>query len=396
MWTNSFPFFFWRSDIVAARNHLTSGHLMKIPPPPTTCVYANAFDRAFAAITNAAPVWGYRHRRKGYSQFNLLTNFVLHHHPSGYAFHLIKTKPSDMASLQEKHPQAKFLAADAATLGGANNVIKKKSSTTSKKGRSSAEEESVQSGGFVVPAMNAEDVQGVVPIMRRVCCAVHPSLRNRQGCQALETLDANLNELASEESDNRYGKGKMPSSASAGRAKKDLEAAKEELAAMDKTFGNAGRCYGQPAGDKCAQTYEKVTQQYVAAAPAAERIRAEKACAQIVEQFASESIPQLPAGSNLTPTPKQGQRLVLATAKDSKSKEVSGSSSAEPKKDAIREQQPTEAVVDDVAPAVESKEIDEAAGKNELPAAVAGILAGAVVLGHRASAVLKRNSGKAS
>lgn len=393
MWTNSFPFFFWRSDIVAARNHLTSGHLMKIPPPSSTCVYANAFDRAFAAITNAAPVWGSKHRRKGYSQFNLLTNFVLHYHPSGYAFHLIKTKPSDMASLQEKHPQAKFLAADAATLGGANNVVKKKSSTTSKKGRSSAkeDEESLQSGGFVVPAMNAEDVQGVVPIMRRVCCAIHPNLHSRQGCQALETLDAKVNELTLEESDNRGGTEKKPSSSSAGRAKKELEVAKEELAAMDKTFGNAGRCYGQPAGEKCAQAYEKVTQQYVAAAPAAEQLRAEKACEQIVEQFASESIARLPAGSNPTPAPKQP-----LTAKDSESKEVSGSSSAEPKKSAIREQQPTEAVVGDGAPAVGSKEIDEAAGKNEMPAAVAGILAGAVVLGHRASAVLKRNSGKAS
>jgi len=356
MWTNSFPFFFWRSDVIAARKHLTSGHLAEIATTPT-CAYANAFDRAFAAITNASPVWGFKHRRKGYSQFNLLANFMLHHHPEGYAFHLIKTKPTDLATLQKLHPHAKFLAADAGKLGGATNA------------------ESSNEGGFVVPAMNAEDVQGVVPIMRRVCCATHPSLHHLQGCQELETVEAKVKKLSSK----------------AGKATDELEAASKELAAMDKTFGNAGHCYGRPAGDQCAQIYETVTREFIEAAPESERLRAEKACEHIVEQFAPESPPPFAPGSSQKSAPKRGQRHTLAMAKDSEGKENGDGGES---KEAPRE---SESPLDEgKAPKVESEEIDGEAGKNEMPAAIVGILAGAVLIGHRAGIVLKRNSGKAS
>jgi hypothetical protein len=317
MWTNVFPFFIWRRDLIAARNHFARSRLAAAAPKG--CAFANAFDGAYAALTNAAPAWGYEHRRNGFSQFNLLANFVLHRHPAGYTFHVVKSKPGTLVALRQLHPQAAFLAADAATRDPSAASVE---------------------GGYLLPAMNAAHEQGVAPIMRRVCCALHPSLHRLDGCKALEAAAT-------------------AADAKAAKDTKEVNEARAALAVMDGTFGSVGKCYQRPAGDACARAYEEATRQHLAEAPAAERARAEGACQRLVEKLA----PPLTRGQ--AAAARRGQRQTLALGR-----------------------------VDDEAPGAdgngaedEEEAASDLAGSTGL--AVVGLLVGTVAIAHRATAAVK-------
>ena len=64
MWLDVFPIIFWRSDVTNAREHLIRTLDVRATDE---CAWADSFDRAFAAITNSNPTWGYRRKRNGYS-----------------------------------------------------------------------------------------------------------------------------------------------------------------------------------------------------------------------------------------------------------------------------------------------------------------------------------------
>jgi len=262
MITNVFPYFFWRDDLIAARRHLAQGHLAATIAPKG-CTFDNAFDRAFAGVTNSAPKWGFGHIRHGYSQFNILANFVLHHNPSGYAFHVVKSKPEDVKTIQRLHSQARFLAADATTLGLTFNNAEEKANLLD------AVEDS---GGYLIPARNAEKIQGVVPIMRRFCCALHPSLDNFEGCHTLERLEATVIETLSSAV---YTQEKV----------KAVNMLGNYFAQSDASHGNAGHCHDRPTGDRCSKIYENITRAHIASSPATEQARAKGACERLLSEL---------------------------------------------------------------------------------------------------------------
>lgn len=134
MWLNSFPMLFWRDDLEKARRHLvnrfsannltlaiplssssssssTSSPPPSSPPPSSmsssssssTCAFETPFDAAFSRISGAEKMWGYEHRRFGFSQFNILANFVFRANPAGYTFHLVKSNPSTLKALVDNH-----------------------------------------------------------------------------------------------------------------------------------------------------------------------------------------------------------------------------------------------------------------------------------------------------
>jgi hypothetical protein len=185
--------------------------------------------------------------------------------------------------------------------------------------------------------MNAAHEQGVAPIMRRVCCALHPSLHRLDGCKALEALEAKVDSSTA---------AATAAGAKAAKDTKEATEARAALAVMDGTFGSAGKCYQRPAGDACARAYEEATRQHLAEAPAAERARAEGACQRLVEKLAQP----LTRGE----AARRGQRQTLALGR------VDGDEDA-----AAR----------------------DLAGSTGL--AVVGLLVGTVAMAHRASAAMK-------
>jgi len=150
-----------------------------------SCRFENPFDRAFAAVASTEPRHGFGQRKKGFSQFNLLINFNLHHHPSGYAFHVVRSDPGDLAALRAQHARNGVLlyAADGATLRG-------------RQFRASYHGDA--EGGFLVPAANSVGSQPPPPLMRRLCCSLHPAYAvGSKGCQALLTTPVSKHRLVS-------------------------------------------------------------------------------------------------------------------------------------------------------------------------------------------------------
>ena len=161
MWQNVFPIFFWRSDLMAVRRHLVKRFAIQTTPPKRfgadgangadgkdeaekeaaimlgggkllnsgeedetlavnpaaaaaassspSCVFTTAFDEAFSRIANSVPIRGYRGNRKGYSQFNLMANFVLHTRPGRYAFHVVLSGEPDIQEASFEDERADVL-----------------------------------------------------------------------------------------------------------------------------------------------------------------------------------------------------------------------------------------------------------------------------------------------
>ena len=218
--------------MIAARGHLAA----RFAGAPSTCAFETPFDKAFAAITSSEPRWGHEHRTKGYSQFNMLANFALHHNPRGYAFHVVRSKPEAIGELRRTNPTAVFKPADAASLGGRRSV-----------GGAAADAYSEAGGGFLLPAANAADSQPPPPAMRRLCCELHPAaLAHRPGCRA---------------SDDPGG---------------------------GKTYGSAGRCYRREAGDACYRDFVDRAKAELEKAPVGEQRAAEDACSRLVDRITDE------------------------------------------------------------------------------------------------------------
>ncbi len=96
-WVNAFPIMFWRSDLEAARTHLVSRFTSNLDDQHGNralneshgaCKFDSEFDYAFSRVASSEPIFGNGHRKLGFSQFNILANFVLHKHPEGYTFHV--------------------------------------------------------------------------------------------------------------------------------------------------------------------------------------------------------------------------------------------------------------------------------------------------------------------
>jgi len=77
MWPDRMPIFFHTADVRAARHHL--GDLWGGP--------GRCFDVAFANVTHGKGGRGFMHRagkpRWGYSQFNILMNYMFLYRPEG-------------------------------------------------------------------------------------------------------------------------------------------------------------------------------------------------------------------------------------------------------------------------------------------------------------------------
>ena len=71
------------------------------------------FDLAFQALTNSPPIWGFEHKRKGYSQFNLMINHAHDQEPKRYIFLLL-----DETSGKELKKRYKGAAENATELEG--------------------------------------------------------------------------------------------------------------------------------------------------------------------------------------------------------------------------------------------------------------------------------------
>ena len=85
MWPNRFPLFFWREDLQNVRSHLAVKW-----GGPDAC-----FDTAFANVTHGQSTKGYLHPRGsahtapfGFSQFNIIANYVFYWQPQKYVWHV--------------------------------------------------------------------------------------------------------------------------------------------------------------------------------------------------------------------------------------------------------------------------------------------------------------------
>ena len=204
------------------------------------------------------------HTLYGFSQFNILANFVLHNRPEGYTFHVVKSKPEDVRILRRLHPQASFLA-DATTLGLTFNGTEEKAALL---------DAVTDEGGYLFPAMNAEKRQGVVPIMRRFCCAIHPSLDRHQGCHLLDSrLETTVIETLSSSAESDQTKAKV------------VNLLGNYFAQADASHGKAGHCHDRPAGDRCAKLYKNITRLHIASSPATEQARARAACERVINEL---------------------------------------------------------------------------------------------------------------
>jgi hypothetical protein len=97
MWRNTFPILMWREDLIAVRLHLAqrffgeSASLEWYTGPDASCRFANDFDAAYSKITGATaalPPTNNDLWREGFSQFNIMMNYVLHRHPEKYTFYV--------------------------------------------------------------------------------------------------------------------------------------------------------------------------------------------------------------------------------------------------------------------------------------------------------------------
>ena len=97
MWPDRMPIFFWRDDLEAAREYISNKW-----GGPDEC-----FDEAFANITHGGGGLGYTHPfiakrikpRWGYSQFNILANYMFYFKPGKYVWHIGTV---DMASFEDR------------------------------------------------------------------------------------------------------------------------------------------------------------------------------------------------------------------------------------------------------------------------------------------------------
>jgi len=81
MWPNRFPIFVWREDLAAIRDHLSKLHFG----------VGHCFEAAFGKLTHQPGRVGFRHplsdeKRIGFSQFNIMMNYMFLYHPEKYAF----------------------------------------------------------------------------------------------------------------------------------------------------------------------------------------------------------------------------------------------------------------------------------------------------------------------
>lgn len=113
MWHNRFPILFWARDLASVRDHLVRRFFGS--DSPDVGKFASSFDAAFAKITGAEPRLGYQYvgktrnvSRHGYSQFNIMMNYMLHERPSYYSFHGIPGFADGMQALKQSSPLAEL------------------------------------------------------------------------------------------------------------------------------------------------------------------------------------------------------------------------------------------------------------------------------------------------
>lgn len=137
MWVDVFPMLYWRHDLANAREFIIARFKDGITEFRKRCDFENDFDAAFGLITRTERTWGYYNaavskasrqyeedRRWGYSQFNILANFVLHRNPGGYDFRVLPNPDgydsAAMSSVQQvsafksKYPNASAILAQGA------------------------------------------------------------------------------------------------------------------------------------------------------------------------------------------------------------------------------------------------------------------------------------------
>lgn len=105
MWPNRFPIWMWRSDLRELRRHLVSRFETA---EEWEGEFDSAFDAAFSRMLHGPARWGYDRERQGYSQFNIILNFMLHRRPSRYAFHATPSSKLGQIpqALTTSHPEA--------------------------------------------------------------------------------------------------------------------------------------------------------------------------------------------------------------------------------------------------------------------------------------------------
>jgi hypothetical protein len=101
MWPDRMPIFFWRKHLASLREHLAArwGRWGSRREDEGGC-----FDEAFANMTHGGSGMGFVHpsahkkARWGFSQFNIMANYMFYHQPSSYRWHIGTNNTAPMDS----------------------------------------------------------------------------------------------------------------------------------------------------------------------------------------------------------------------------------------------------------------------------------------------------------